>query len=65
MRFSRCRCGGGLLLSIGVVGEYIGRIYLEAKARPRYIVESFIDGDNGFVTPGGPVRRTPDAGASA
>lgn len=31
--------GGSVLLSIGVVGEYIGKIYLEVKARPRYNIE--------------------------
>ncbi len=31
--------GGMILLSIGIVGEYIGKIYLETKARPRYIIE--------------------------
>jgi len=30
---------GLLLLSIGVVGEYVGKIYLETKQRPRFIVE--------------------------
>ena len=35
--------GGLLLLSIGVVGEYIGKIYLETKERPRFIVESFLE----------------------
>ena len=35
--------GGILILSVGVVGEYIGKIYLETKERPRYIVESFIN----------------------
>lgn len=27
------------LLSLGIIGEYIGKIYLEAKARPRFIIE--------------------------
>jgi len=31
--------GGLQLLSIGVLGEYIGKIYLEVKHRPRFIVE--------------------------
>jgi glycosyltransferase involved in cell wall biosynthesis len=31
--------GGLQLLSIGIVGEYIGKIYLETKRRPRYIIE--------------------------
>lgn len=34
--------GGLLLLSIGIVGEYIGKIYLETKHRPRYLVESLL-----------------------
>ena len=35
--------GGLILLSLGVVGEYIGKIYLETKARPRFIVEQFLN----------------------
>ena len=35
--------GGLQLLSIGVIGEYIGKIYLEAKARPKYIIETNLE----------------------
>lgn len=34
--------GGIQLLAIGVIGEYIGKIYLETKHRPRYIVDQYI-----------------------
>ena len=37
--------GGLILLSLGVVGEYIGKIYLETKARPLFIVEEFLHED--------------------
>ena len=30
------------LIGIGVLGEYIGRIYLETKHRPRYIIKEMI-----------------------
>ena len=33
-----CFIGGLQLLSLGVLGEYIGKIYMEVKARPRYII---------------------------
>jgi len=33
-----CFIGGVQMISIGVLGEYIGKIYLETKARPRYII---------------------------
>lgn len=38
--------GGLILLSLGVVGEYIGKIYLETKSRPRFIVEEFLNEEN-------------------
>ena len=35
--------GGIQMLSIGVIGEYIGKIYNETKARPRFIISDFLD----------------------
>ena len=34
--------GGIQLLSIGILGEYVAKIYLETKRRPRYIIEQVI-----------------------
>jgi hypothetical protein len=35
--------GGLQLLSIGIIGEYIGKVYLETKERPKFIVEKYLD----------------------
>lgn len=36
-------CLGGLqLLAIGIVGEYVGKTYLETKQRPKYIIETYL-----------------------
>lgn len=37
--------GGLILLSIGIIGEYIGKIYLETKERPRYHIERYLEND--------------------
>jgi glycosyltransferase involved in cell wall biosynthesis len=34
--------GGLMMISLGVIGEYIGKIYLETKNRPRFIIESYL-----------------------
>lgn len=38
MYFSICLLLGLLFVSVGVVGEYVGKTYMEAKHRPRYII---------------------------
>lgn len=35
--------GGLILLSLGVIGEYIGKIYLETKRRPRFLVRELLE----------------------
>lgn len=34
--------GGVQLIGIGVLGEYLGRVYMESKKRPRYVIQSHI-----------------------
>lgn len=37
--------GGLILLCLGIIGEYIGKIYLETKRRPRFIIRDILDDD--------------------
>ena len=34
--------GGIILFALGIIGEYVGKIYLETKRRPKYIIEEII-----------------------
>ena len=34
--------GGVTLLSLGVMGEYVGKVYMETKHRPRYVIDSVV-----------------------
>lgn len=38
--------GGLILLSLGVIGEYIGKIYLETKARPRFLIRELLEDED-------------------
>jgi len=38
--------GGLQLLAIGIIGEYIGKVYLETKKRPKFIVEKYLSDES-------------------
>ena len=40
--------GGLQLLAIGIIGEYIGKVYLEVKKRPRYLIAEWLNEEESF-----------------
>ncbi|MCE3121998.1 glycosyltransferase, partial [Escherichia coli] len=38
--------GGVQMLSLGIIGEYIGKIYMESKNRPKFFIEEKAGGEN-------------------
>lgn len=38
--------GGLIMLALGVIGEYIGKIYLESKERPKYIIDKVLNDED-------------------
>jgi glycosyltransferase involved in cell wall biosynthesis len=49
--------GSGQLLVMGVIGEYLGRLYMEAKGRPLFIIEDVVQ----FAQPPADTRKRPTA----
>ena len=39
--------GGLILLSLGIIGEYIGKVYLETKERPRFLIREVLEDKHG------------------
>jgi len=44
--------GSAQLMVLGIVGEYIGRLYMESKRRPVYLIDSIVRREAADTAPG-------------
>ena len=42
--------GGFIMISLGIIGHYLARIYEEVKGRPKYIIRDVTDNVRGNIT---------------
>ncbi len=53
---------GLALFGIGLLGEYVGRIYAQVRERPRYIVEAVLEQDGEGVSAGAALSESGEGG---